>query len=78
MYLAEYMTPGKNGRYPASSPSDTSNLYYIPGVLYQNTQDVDPNLKPPLVDSNVMPTSLRQLHYWAETIFGNGGPTVTS
>lgn len=78
VYLAEYMTPGKNGRYPASSPSDTSNLYYIPGVLYQNTQDVDPNLKPPLVDSNVMPTSLRQLHYWAETIFGNGGPTVTS
>lgn len=78
VYLAEYLTPGKNGRYPASSPSDTSNLYYIPGVLYQNTEDVDPYAKPPLVDSTVMPTTLRQLYYWAEAIFGSGGPTATS
>jgi hypothetical protein len=78
VYLAEFLTPGKNGRYPVSSPSDTSKLYYIPGVLYQNTEDVDPNFKPPLVDSQVTPTTLRQLHYWAEAIFGAGGPTATS
>ncbi len=78
VYLAEYLTPGKNGRYPVSSPSDTRKLWYIPGVLYQNTEDVDPNLKPPLVDSQVMPTTLRQLRYWAEAIFGTGGPTATS
>jgi len=78
VYLAEFVTPGKNGRYPVSSPSDTSRLYYIPGVLYQNTEDVDPNFKPPLADSEVTPTTLRQLRYWAETIFGTEGPTATS
>jgi len=77
VYLVEFVTPGKNGRYPVSSPSDTSRLYCIPGVLYQNTEDVDPNFKPPLVDSQVTPTTLRQLRHWAETIFGTGGPTAT-
>ena len=78
VYLTEFVTPSKNGRYPVSSPSDTRKLYYIPGVLYQNTEDVDPNLQPPLVDSQVTPSTLRQLRYWAETIFGAGGPPATS
>jgi len=47
-------------------------------VLYQNTKDIDPNFKPPLVDSQVTPTTLRQLRYWADAIFGTGGPTATS
>ncbi len=78
VYLSEYLTPGKNGQYRATDSSDTANLYYIPGVLYQNTQDVDPYAKPPLVDTPNTPSSLRQLHYWAEAIFPGQSPQPTS
>jgi hypothetical protein len=74
VYLSEFLTPDQNGHYKATDSSDTPKLYYIPGVLYQNTEDVDPDIGPPLADSPNTPTSLRQLHYWAETIFV-GQPT---
>lgn len=78
VYLAELLKPGKNGQYAVSSPSDTSKLYYIPNVPYQNSVEFSAEARPPLIDSQVTPTSLRQLQYWAEAIFGSAGPNATS
>lgn len=75
VYLAEYLTPGKNGRYKATAPSDTPDLFYIPGVPYQDSVEFSPYVR---LDSPNMPTSLRGLHYWAEAIWPGQNPQPTS
>jgi len=61
------MSPGSNGSYKATDPSDTRNLDYLPGIPFANTVPIYGDSTGDLPNP---PASLRQLHYWAETIFG--------
>jgi len=67
VYLCELMSPGSNGSYKATDPSDTRNLDYLPGIPFANTVPIYGDSTGDLPNP---PASLRQLHYWAETIFG--------
>jgi hypothetical protein len=73
VYLTAFVNQGKNGKYEVSSSSDTTKLSYIPGVPVQNVDD-NGVIFP---DSPIGPMSLRQLHYWADRIFGPEGSTAT-
>jgi hypothetical protein len=74
VYLSELMTPQRNGQYKATDSSDTRNLTYAPGIPFANTVPVYGNSTGDLPNP---PASLRQLQYWAETIFGATGPRTS-
>ena len=74
VYLAELMTPGRNGQYKATDSSDTRNLNYWPGISFANTV---PDYGDSTGDLPNPPASLRQMHYWAETIFGPQVPPTS-
>jgi hypothetical protein len=74
VYVSELMTPGQNGQYKATDSSDTRNLDYVPGVPFANTV---PDYGDSTGDLPNPPASLRQLHYWAETIFGPLAPPTS-
>jgi hypothetical protein len=74
VYLTELMTPGRNGQYKATDGSDTRNLNYVPGVPFANTV---PDYGDSTGDLPNPPASLRQLHYWATTIFGSQAPATS-
>ena len=73
VYVSELMTPGRDGQYKATDRSDTRNLNYVPGVPFANTV---PAYGDSTGDLPNPPASLRQLHYWEETIFGTQGAPV--
>ena len=74
VYVAELMTPNKNGQYQATSPSDTRNLPYDPGVPFANTVPIYGDSTGDLPNP---PNSLRQMNYWTQTIFGTQGPPTS-
>jgi hypothetical protein len=74
VYLAELMTPGRNGQYKATDSSDTPNLNYWTGIPFANTV---PDYGDSTGDLPNPPASLRQMHYWAETIFGPQAPPTS-
>lgn len=74
VYVAELMTPNKDGQYQATSPSDTHNNPYQPGVPFANTV---PDFGDSTGDLPNNPESLRQIQYWMETIFGPNGPPTS-
>jgi hypothetical protein len=74
VYVSELLSPGSNGKYPATSSSDTRNLDYLPGIPFANTV---PDYGDSTGDLPNPPASLRQLHYWAETIFGSQAPPTS-
>ncbi len=74
VYLSELMTQGHDGQYKATDPSDTRNLEYWPGIPFANTV---PDYGNSTGDLPNPPASLRQMHYWAETIFGAEAPPTS-
>jgi hypothetical protein len=74
VYLSELMTPGRDGQYKATDSSDTRNLNYLPGIPFANTVPVYGDSTGDLPNP---PASLRQMRYWAETIFGAQAPPTS-